>query len=69
MANGALPASVDLGDGRSAPDFQRMAVAFDLRFPDINIGTIEPPSSIADVSTYRPLSSDWRRANADNNAV
>jgi hypothetical protein len=46
-----------------------MAVAFDLRFPDINIGTIEPPSSIADVSTYRPLSSDWRRANADNNAV
>ncbi len=63
------PDSVVPGTGPTAPDFQRMAVAFGLSFPEINIGTIERPSAIPDMKPAVSEQRDWQRAYIDKDVV
>jgi hypothetical protein len=63
------PSAVVTANGRPAPAFGRMAVAFGLSFPDINIGRIEPPSRIPDVEMPHASRRDWRQAFVDKDWV
>lgn len=64
-----VPSAVATVAGRPAPAFERMAVAFGLSFPDINIGRIEPPSRIPDVEPPNQARSNWRQAFIDKDCL
>lgn len=62
-----LPPSVAADEGRSA-HFGRLAVCFGLSFPAINVGRIERPSEIDDITDDR-ASSEWRTRFVDKDQV
>ena len=65
-----LPMDVAVGtaDGNAGTS-PRMAVAYGLSFPEINIGRILPPSEIPDVEPEPMRRREWQRAYIDKDAV
>ena len=66
-----LPMDVAVGPvgGGEASNLLRMAVAYGLRFPEINIGTIVPPHEIRDVEPEPMRRREWQRAYVDKDAM
>ena len=66
-----LPMDVASGPvgGGEASALSRMAVAYGLSFPEINIGTMVPPHEIPDVEPEPMRRRDWQRAYVDKDAV
>ena len=60
---------MDVAVGPYGSDLQRMAVAYGLSFPAINIGTIKPPHEIPDVEPQPMVRRDWQHAYVDKDAV
>ena len=66
-----LPMDVAVGpaDVANAGTSPRMAVAYGLSFPEINIGRIVPPNEIPDVEPEPMRRREWQRAYIDKDAV
>ena len=56
----------DVGNAGTSP---RIAVAYGLSFPEINIGRIVPPNEIPDVEPEPMRRREWQRAYIDKDAV
>jgi hypothetical protein len=67
------PLPMAVAEGPTRPDqamhLQRMVVAYGLSFPEINIGTIVPPSDIANPDPIVMPKREWQRAYVDKDAV
>jgi hypothetical protein len=64
-----LPMNIVDPAGNGARGLSRMAVAYGLSFPEINIGNIVPPGEIPDAQIDPPRRKDWQRAFIDKDAV
>ena len=66
-----LPMDIAVGpDDRDGGGHRsRMAVAYGLNFPEIDIGTIVPPHDIPDVEPEPMRRRDWQQAYVDKDAV
>jgi hypothetical protein len=65
-----LPMDVAVGPtGADAGALPRMAVAYGLSYPEINIGRIVPPHEIPDVEPEPMRRREWQRAYVDKDAV
>lgn len=66
------PLPMDVAVGPTGADVEvlpRMAVAYGLSFPEINIGRIVPPHEIPDVEPEPMRRREWQRAYIDKDAV